>query len=130
MRAIPFAAALLSACAHHEVEEGPSGLFYSCGERRSARVFYEGGGDPARGRARIEFDGRSFDMAAAPAMTGLRYMTTATPGGPAHVWQVEGDQAALSDVAADAAGEEREIARCTRVRDGEPAADPHPTDHH
>ena len=130
-RAIPFAAALLAACGgHHEVEEGPAGLLYSCGEGRLARVFYEGGGDPARARARVEIDGQSLDMASAPAMTGLRYMSAGAPGGDTQVWQVEGDQAALTQVFPDSAREEREIARCSRVREGEVAPEPHPPDHH
>jgi membrane-bound inhibitor of C-type lysozyme len=48
-------------------------------------------------------------------MTGLRY-----EGEGGLVWWSQGDEARLSE--ASAGGAEREIARCTRVREGEAAA--------
>lgn len=113
------AAASVAACAHHEEPGGPGGLAYACADGRPARIFYEGGGDPARGRARLLFDGRSFDMTAAPAMTGLRYISEAgLTGGHRLIWSAEGEDSALVEAPADpAASGEREIVRCTRSRE-------------
>jgi hypothetical protein len=103
---------------HHEVE-GPAGIAFSCADGRPARIFYEGGGDPARARARLLFDGHSFEMRAAPTLSGLRYSSESglTPGSGL-VWAAEGDEAVLIEMPAD-----REIVRCTRIRDGTPPTD-------
>lgn len=122
--------ALLSACDHHVEPAGPPYLAYACSGGEEARILYEGGGDPARGRARLHYRGHSFEMTAAPAMSGLRY--TAEEGlepGRGLVWSVEGDEAAIREIAEEPhAG--HEIARCTRIRERigetpEPAADDH-----
>jgi hypothetical protein len=132
--AIAFAAAL-SACDHHEVHSGPAGLPYDCGDGRLARIFYEGGGDPARARARLLFEGRSFEMAAAPAMTGLRYVSeSGLAPGRSIAWAAEGEGAVISESEVDpaSASADREIARCTRLREGEAAEarEDHPIEHH
>jgi hypothetical protein len=121
-------AAALAACDHHEDVAGPSGLPYACADGRSARIHYDAG-DPNRMPARLTFDGHDYVLAPDPAMSGLRYRSEAglTPG-RSLVWSAEGDAAALIDApGAAAAEEEREIVRCARVREGEPApaAEPH-----
>lgn len=127
--------ALPAACSSHHVESaGPAGLPFACADGRAARIFYEGAGE--RARARLVFDGRTFKMAAAPAMTGLLYVSRKglTPGRTL-IWSAEGDEARLSDSATDRAGvaEEHEIVRCRRIREGHADAPPGeamPDDHH
>lgn len=125
------AAALpLAGCDHHEEIAGPSGIPYACADGRAARVHFDGG-DPNRRPARLSFDGHDYEMAPDPAMSGLRYRSeTGLAPGRGIVWTSEGEEAALIDVPADPASTEaeREIARCTRVREGEAAAAPEP--HH
>lgn len=120
------AAALLCAglagCGHHVEALGPAGLPYSCTGGRTARIFYDGG-DPNRAPARLEFEGRTVLLRPAPAMNGLRY-----EGEGGLVWWSQGDEARLSEAAAD--GSEREIARCSRLREGDAAAhEEHGDDH-
>jgi membrane-bound inhibitor of C-type lysozyme len=129
LAAIAFAAGP-AGCSHHEEPVSPTGLLYACADGSAARIVYLGGGDPARARARLDYGGRSFDMAAAPAMSGLRYTSEAgLEPGRALVWSAQGDEAVLGEIAAEPAapGGEREIVRCTRVRDGEA---PPPSKHH
>jgi len=112
------AAALLAGCDHHEEIAGPSGLPYACADGRSARIYYNGG-DPNRMPARLDFADRSFTLAPAPAMNGLRYMSEAgLEEGRGLAWWAQGDEAAISETSAEG---EREIVRCTRVREGETA---------
>jgi hypothetical protein len=129
------AAAALGACDHHAEIAGPSGLPYACADGRTARIHY-GGGDPNRMPARLSFDGREFEMAPDPAMSGLRYRSEngLTPGS-ALIWAAEGEEAALLEAPLDpaAAQGEREVLRCARVREGESEAagahGPHGEDH-
>ena len=114
------AAAAISACQHHEEAAGPDGLPYACADGRIVRIVFDGG-DPNRAAARLRFEGRDFSLAPAPAMNGLRYVGGEGPTpGHALVWWSQGDEAVLSEAPADAPGEEREIVRCSRVRDGAP----------
>lgn len=129
------AVSALAACDHHQAIAGPSGLLYACADGRALRVFYDGG-DPNRAQARLQFEGREFALAPAPAMSGLRYISTeGISPGRGLAWSAEGDEAVLAERALDpaAAEGEREIVRCTRVReDAVPAADRHgaaPDDH-
>ena len=114
------ALALIGACKHAEEHSGPAGIAYSCGDGRTARIFF-GGGDPTRAAARLEFDGREHEVRPAPAMSGLRYVSES-----GLVWSAEGDSAVVGQLTQDPAASEaeREIARCTRLRDG----DVHPPD--
>lgn len=123
-------AALLAACSHHEeIAAGPSGLPYLCADGRATRIHYDGG-DPNRMPARLSFDGHDYEMTPDPAMSGLRYRSEeGLAPGRALVWAAEGEEAALTEVAEDG---EREIVRCTRVREGDAAAPPaaaHGEDH-
>lgn len=122
--ALVFAAGLLAACDHHAEIAGPAGLPYACADGRAARIHYDGG-DPNRMPARLAVDGRDFVMHPAPAPNGLRYASEeGLSPGHSLVWWAQGDEASLIEVSADpaAAMAEREIVRCARVREGDPAA--------
>lgn len=125
--ALSSALALLVGCQHVAEHHGPEGIPYSCAGGGTARIFYDGG-DPTRAPARLFFDGHEYSVAPAPAMSGLRYVGESGPHpGYRLVWWAEGDSAIVSELAADpaASAAEREIARCTRVREGEaPAPEP------
>lgn len=118
------AAALLAAgCDHHAELAGPAGLPYACADGRAARIVYDGG-DPNRMPARLTFDGREYELMPDAAMSGLRYRSEGgLAPGRGLIWSAEGDEAVLSAFALDpASGEgEREIVRCTRLREGEAA---------
>jgi membrane-bound inhibitor of C-type lysozyme len=108
------AAASLAACGHHEdLAEGPAGLAYACADGRTARILY-GGGDPNRTPARLSFDARDYEMVPDPAASGLRYRSEA-----GLIWTSEGEEAALFEATPQG---EREVVRCTRVREGEAAS--------
>ncbi len=124
MRLFPTAtigALLLAGCAgggHHG--HGPAGIPYLCGEGQPARIVYEGGGYYPRGTAELSWAGRTVHLAATPPTYGLRYQE---PGDqrPVLVWSARGEEAWLTELAADFS--EREIAHCTRVREpGAPEA--------
>lgn len=100
---------------------GPPTVAYSCADGHPASVLYEGGGVYFRAKARITHHGRSYDLDAAPTLYGLRYRGDA--GDRRLAWTLQGEEAWLTE-SPDADGytrEEREIVRCTRVRDGAPA---------
>ena len=124
--ALAAAAALLGGCDHHVDVAGPAGLPYACSDGRSARIFFDGG-DPNRASARLRFDGREFALTPVPAMSGLRYVAeNGLTAGHALVWSAQGDEASLTELPADPASEEREVVRCSRVREGEATtAEPH-----
>jgi len=123
MRAVlsTFGAISLSACAgggHHG--HGPAGIPYLCGDGQPARITYEGGGYYPRATAELNWVGGIVHLAATPPTYGLRYQE---PGDqrPVLVWSARGEEAWLVELAADFS--EREIARCTRVREP-PAPEP------
>ena len=122
--ALALIAAALAGCDHHADVAGPAGLPYACADGRAARIYYDGG-DPNRVPARLAIDGREFVLHPAPALNGLRYAseTGLTPG-HSLVWWAQGDEASLIEVSDDpaAAAAEREVVRCARVREGDPAA--------
>jgi hypothetical protein len=112
----------LAGCGGKEVKTAsPKGIPYVCEDGRPMRVVYEGGG--ARGRAKLMFDGGTFEMMAAPAINDLRYASeTGLNEGMALVWTTDGTKGALSEVPAAQAGlgDERPIVSCTRLGwDGE-----------
>ena len=121
MRSIRFAcgaAFLVAACASHPEERGPAGIPYACADGKPARITYENGGYFPRARASLLYDGRMIELRASPPTFGLRYVTADdTANGPILVWTARGEEAWLSELADDATTE-REIAHCTRVRDG------------
>ena len=124
------AAVAAAACQHHEEVAGPAGIPYSCADGRLARIVYDGG-DPNRAPARLDFDGRRFELAPQPALNGLRYASDeGLAPGRSLIWHAEGDEAALIEIPADPTAGEREIVRCSRVREGEAMPEPHGSDHH
>lgn len=130
MRSIGFGAAglacLLAGCATTEEAPPPAGVPYACADGRPARVIYEGGGYFPRATARVLFDGRVIPMAAVPPTQGLRYVSD--EGGenaPILIWSLRGEEGLLSELA-PGAEEEREIARCMRLRSGGESAHAEP----
>jgi membrane-bound inhibitor of C-type lysozyme len=107
----------LAGCAAHVEGHGPAGIPYACADGRPARVFYEGGGWFPRARARLLFDGREIALTATPPTYGLRYVSDDDSQGPVLIWSARGEEAWLAELGADNA-DEREIAHCTRLRDG------------
>ena len=132
LRSAPIAFLLIAGCATHDEAHGPAGIPYACADGRPARVFYEGGGWFPRARARLLFDGREISLVATPPTYGLRYVSAdESAAGPILIWSARGEEAWLAELADDNAAE-REIAHCTRVRDGgeDRSAAPEPPAHH
>lgn len=112
----------LGACAgggHHA--HSPAGIPYLCDGGRPARITYEGGGYYPRGSAELSWEGRTIHLAAMPPTYGLRYQEPRDER-PVLVWSARGEEAWLSELAADLS--ERQLARCTRIR-APSAAEPH-----
>lgn len=127
MRTLPLTAAvLLAACAggdHHA--HGPAGIPYLCGHQ-PARIAYEGGGYYPRGTAELSWQGRTTRLAATPPTHGLRYQEPRDER-PILVWRARGEEAWLHELAADFS--ERELAHCTRVREGAAQGHAEPAHH-
>jgi membrane-bound inhibitor of C-type lysozyme len=111
LRTISLAGLLIAGCAGHHREIGPAGIPYACADGSTARIAYEGGGYFPRAHARLSHDGREIALAAVPPTYGLRYVSETEP---ILIWSARGEEAWLTEVGAG--GEERELARCTRVR--------------
>lgn len=122
LRTASLAALLLAGCAAHEQLPGPAGIPYACADGKLARIYYEGGGYYPRASARLVYDGREIHLDAVPPTYGLRYVSGESA--PILIWSARGEEAWLSELAADRA-EEREIAHCTRVRGRSVADLPH-----
>ncbi len=103
----------------------PGDIPYSCGEGHLARITYENGGWFVRARAKLVWDGRTIRLQASPPTYGLRYVSADDAADPILVWTARGEEAWISELARDAAADApaRDVARCTRVREGgaEPA---------
>ena len=115
-------------------ETGPPVVPYLCSDGHSANVIYESGNDYIHARARVEHEGHSYELEAAPTLYGVRYRTaSATEGGETVAWTLRDEQAVLS-IAPDADSytrEEQELLRCSRLRGGAPAAaEAHGESHH
>jgi len=115
-------------------KSGPPVVPYACDSGREASAVYESGSDYRHAKARITLDGRTLELRAAPTLYGVRYRGAAEEGGPALAWTLRGEQAWLTESPDEDgyAGEERELARCVRVRGAVPyaaAADGHDDDH-
>ena len=117
--------ALLSGCASageesiyrpHEASYVP----YRCGDGHMARILYENGGWFVKARASLNWDGRTIALQASPPTYGLRYVSADDAADPVMIWLVRGEEAWLTEIARNAAPDagEREIAHCTRVREG------------
>ena len=117
LRTVSLSAFLLAGCAGHYEELGPAGIPYACADGRPARITYEGGGWFVRARAHLLYDGRAIALVATPPTYGLRYVTADDHDGPVLVWSARGEEAWLAELDEDNATE-REIAHCTRLRDG------------
>ena len=123
--------ALLAGCAGGGEVHGPhhpGDIPYSCGNGRLARITYEHGGWFVRARASLAWDGRNIHLQASPPTYGLRYVSADDAADPILIWTARGEEARISEIARNAAPDspEREIAHCTRVREG--GAVPAPAD--
>jgi hypothetical protein len=97
----------------------PAIVPYLCSDGHTANVVYESGNDFLHARARLELDGRNFELRAAPTLYGVRYRTAdASEGGAPLAWSLRGEQAVLSEApeADSYTRQERELVRCIRVR--------------
>jgi membrane-bound inhibitor of C-type lysozyme len=115
--------ALLSGCAGSGEVHGPhhpGPIPYRCGDGRLAQITYENGGWFVRARAHLVRDGRTTELQASPPTYGLRYVSADDAADPILVWTARGEEALISEISRDAAADapEREVARCTRVREG------------
>lgn len=118
---------LLLAAPGGRVANVPGDIPYSCGDGHVARITYENGGWFVRAKAKLVWDGRTTELQASPPTYGLRYVSADDAADPILVWTARGEEAWITEIARDAAAEtpEREVARCTRVREGGgEAADP------
>ncbi|HTU12038.1 MAG TPA: hypothetical protein VMG08_14200 [Allosphingosinicella sp.] len=117
---------LLLAAPGGRVANVPGDIPYSCGEGHVARITYENGGWFVRAKAKLVWDGRTVQLQASPPTYGLRYVSADDAADPILVWTARGEEAWITEIARSDAADtpEREVARCTRVREGgaEPAA--------
>jgi membrane-bound inhibitor of C-type lysozyme len=115
---------LLTACAggdHHA--HGPAGIPYACSHGTSARIHYAGGGYFPRASARLVYERGEITLHAVPPTYGLRYVSDSqSAADPVLVWSARGEEAWLAQLLQ---GVEREIAHCTRVREGAAEAPHH-----
>ena len=117
--------ALLSGCAGGGEVHGPhhpGDIPYSCGDGHLARITYENGGWFVRARASLVWDGRTIHLQASPPTYGLRYVSADDAADPILIWTARGEEAWITEIARNGAAEapEREVAHCTRVREGGP----------
>ena len=115
-------------------ETGPPVVPYLCSDGHTANVLYESGNDYLHARARVEHEGHTYELEAAPTLYGVRYRTaSAAEGGDTLAWTLRGEQAVLSEAPETDSytREERELLRCIRLRGGAPAAaEGHGEGHH
>jgi membrane-bound inhibitor of C-type lysozyme len=114
---------LLAGCAGGGEVHGPhhpGDLPYACGEGRTARITYENGGWFVRARASLAWEGRTILLQASPPTYGLRYVSADDTADPILIWTARGEEAWIGEIARDAPPDtpEREVAHCTRVREG------------
>ena len=116
---------LLAGCAASEENiygppPPPRDITYSCGDGHMARITYENGGWFVKARASLVWDGRTVELQASPPTYGLRYVSAEDSADPVMIWTARGEEAWLSEIARNAAPDApaREIAHCTRVREG------------
>ena len=114
---------LLAGCAGGGEIHGPhhpGDIPYRCGGGHLARITYENGGWFVRAKASLAWDGRTIHLQASPPTYGLRYVSADDAADPVLIWTVRGEEAWLSEIARNAAPDApaRELAHCTRVREG------------
>jgi len=106
-------------------ETGPPVVPYLCSDGHTANVVYESGNDYLHARARVEHEGHTYELDAAPTLYGVRYRAaSAAEGGETLAWTLRGEQAVLSE-APDTDSytrDEHELLRCIRLRGAAPAA--------
>ena len=121
---------LIGAAPGGRIANVPGDIPYSCGEGHVARVTYENGGWFVRAKAKLVWDGRTIQLQASPPTYGLRYVSADDAADPILIWTARGENAWISEIprAAAADAPEREVARCTRVREG--GAEPAPASGH
>ncbi len=115
--------ALLAGCAGGGEVHGPhhpGPIPYRCGDGQLAQITYENGGWFVRARAHLVWGGRTSHLQASPPTYGLRYVSADDAADTILVWTARGEEAWISEIARDpsANAPEREVAHCTRVRDG------------
>ena len=121
---------LLLAAPGGRIANVPGDIPYSCGDGHVARITYENGGWFVRAKAKLVWDGRTIQLQASPPTYGLRYVSADDAASPILIWMARGEEAWITEIARDAPPDtpEREVARCTRVREG--GSDPaHPEPH-
>lgn len=96
---------------------GPAIIPYLCDGGREASVVYESGSDYLHARALVTFEGETLELRAAPTLYGVRYRAAAAEGAPL-AWSLRGEEARLTEAPDEDsyARDERELARCVRVR--------------
>ena len=115
---------LLAGCAHGgESVYGaapPRDIPYDCGDGHVARISYQQGGWFVRARASLAWEGRTIALQASPPTYGLRYVSADDAADPILIWTARGEEAWIGEIARTAAPDtpEREVAHCTRVREG------------
>ena len=115
---------LLAGCAHDGESiyhaAPPRDLSYRCGDGHVARISYANGGWFVKARASLAWDGRTIALQASPPTYGLRYVSADDNADPILVWTARGEEAWISEIGRAAAAEmpEREVAYCTRIREG------------
>ena len=97
---------------HHA--HGPAGIPYACDGGQRARIAYEGGGYYPRGTAELPMRAARSTSPRCRPLTACAIRSPATPR-PVLLWTARGEEAWLSELAADYS--EREVAHCTRVRE-------------
>ena len=98
----------------------PRDIAYRCADGQMARITYANGGWFVRARASLVWDGRTIALQASPPTYGLRYVSADDAADPVMIWLARGEEAWLTEIPRNAAADapEREIAHCTRVREG------------
>ncbi len=92
---------------------------YLCSDGRPASVIYESGSNYRHAKARLTYDGRTIELRSAPTLSGVRYRSEADgEHGPALAWSLRGEEAWLTESPDEESytRQERELARCVRVR--------------
>ena len=114
---------------------GPATVPYLCDGGRAASVVYESGSDYQHARALVTLDGQTLEMRSAPTLYGVRYRAEAGQDGASPLaWSLHGEEARLTEAPDEDsyARQERELARCIRVRGmavADSAAQEHGDDH-
>lgn len=121
---------LLAGCAHGGesiYEAAPArDIPYHCGDGHFARISYANGGWFVKARASLVWAGRMIALQASPPTYGLRYVSADDNADPILIWTARGEEAWIGEIARGAAPDtpEREVAHCTRVREGGQEAEP------